>query len=363
MENTSKLKYVTLGLLLVFAIISTAYYAINTVVKTTPALSAEIESMPSSDELVTSTVIKLQIGSPVMTVNGKEQPIDENGTVPIVKNNRTLLPVRTVVEAMGGAVKWEYTDETLTLTHGSDVFRLTIGSTTAYINDNPKTLDTTPVIINSRTMLPIRLIAESFGFNVVWDSFDSMVTITASESSKVNSITANTKNKDQIPIDSAKRKVLVAYFSHTGNTREIANQIHEKVGGDTVEIVTVKPYPTDYDTVVDQAKREQEADFRPELATKVKNMDSYDVIFVGYPIWWGTMPMAVFSFLEGYDFSGKTIVPFCTHEGSNLGQSISDIKKLCPQSNILDGHAFRGSNVKNAQNDLSEWLRKLGMIE
>jgi flavodoxin len=153
--------------------------------------------------------------------------------------------------------------------------------------------------------------------------------------------------------------ILVAYFSHTGNTREIANQIHERVGGDIFEIVTVDPYPDDYNACVDKAKQEQDDNSRPELATKVENMDSYDVVFVGYPIWWETMPMAVFTFLEEYDFSGKTIIPFCTHEGSGLGSSVEDIKKLCPNSTVLEGLAVRGSNVNNAQNEVLEWLRKI----
>jgi flavodoxin len=157
--------------------------------------------------------------------------------------------------------------------------------------------------------------------------------------------------------------ILVAYFSHSGNTREIANQIHERVGGDILEIVTVNPYPVDYDEVVDQARKEQADDYRPELATDVENMNSYDVVFVGYPNWFETMPMAVFSFLEEYDFSGKTIAPFCTHEGSRLGRSVEDIKRLCPQSTILDGLAIKGGDVKNAQDEVSDWLRELEMIE
>ncbi len=143
----------------------------------------------------------------------------------------------------------------------------------------------------------------------------------------------------------------------------IANQIHKDVGGDIFEIVTVDPYPDDYNACVDKAKQEQDDDYRPKLKTKVENMDSYDVVFVGYPNWWGTMPMAVFTFLEEYDFSGKTIVPFCTHEGSRLGRSVEDIKELCPQSTILEGLAVRGGDVKNAQNEVSEWLRKIGMME
>lgn len=153
--------------------------------------------------------------------------------------------------------------------------------------------------------------------------------------------------------------ILVAYFSHSGNTQVIANQIYESVGGDIFKIVTADPYPTNYNAVVNLAKQEQKNDYRPELATKVENMDSYDVIFVGYPNWWATMPMAVFTFLEEYDFSGKTIIPFCTHEGSALGRSVDDITELCSQSTILDGLAVRGRDVKNAQNKVSEWLRKI----
>ncbi|HEY3298120.1 MAG TPA: flavodoxin, partial [Armatimonadota bacterium] len=159
------------------------------------------------------------------------------------------------------------------------------------------------------------------------------------------------------------KKILVAYFSHTGHTRTIANQIHKNVGGDIFEIKTVSPYPTNYQTLVNQAKKEQKANYRPKLATKVKNMDAYDVVFVGYPNWWGTMPMPVFSFLEQYNFSGKTIIPFCTHGGGGFGQSVADITKLCRKSTIREGFAVQDINVKGAQNDVSKWLRKLGMIK
>jgi flavodoxin len=159
------------------------------------------------------------------------------------------------------------------------------------------------------------------------------------------------------------KKILVAYFSHSGNTRVIANQIRESVGGDIFEIVAVDPYSSDYDAVVEQARKELREEYRPKLKTKVENMESYNVVFVGYPIWWGTIPMPVATFSSEYDFSRKTIVPFCTHEGSRLGRSVTDITKLCPQSTILDGLAVRGRDVKNAQNEVSEWLRKIGMVE
>ena len=153
--------------------------------------------------------------------------------------------------------------------------------------------------------------------------------------------------------------ILVAYFSHSGNTREIANQIHKRAGGDIFEIQSVKKYPADYDAVVEQARKELDSGFKPELKTKVENIKSYDLVFIGYPVWWGTFPAPVKTFLSEYDFSGKTIAPFCTHEGSSLGRSAADISKLCPKSVLLNGAAIRGSVVKTAQNKVSEWLREI----
>ena len=164
-------------------------------------------------------------------------------------------------------------------------------------------------------------------------------------------------------MESGTNNILVAYFSHSGNTRIIASQIHERVGGDIFEIVTIDPYPVDYDTIVDQTEHEKKNDYRPELAAEVQNMDSYHVVFIGYPNWWATMPMAVFCFLEKYDFSGKVIIPFCTHEnGGLLGVSVRDIKKLCPDSNVLDGLAVRGSYANKAKNDVLVWLNNIDQL-
>jgi flavodoxin len=155
------------------------------------------------------------------------------------------------------------------------------------------------------------------------------------------------------------KKILVAYFSHSGNTREIANQIHKSVGGDIFEIQAVKPYPDDYDAVVKQAKQELNSGYKPALKTKVENIKPYDLIFIGYPNWCSTIPAPVMAFLSECDFSGKTIIPFCTHEGSGLGRSVTDISKLCSESTLLDGVAIRGRDVKTAQNKVSEWLEKI----
>lgn len=193
---------------------------------------------------------------------------------------------------------------------------------------------------------------------------------TQTESNDINSQTraeetdnSNVGNNGEANKDITNKHILVAYFSYSGNTKVIANKIHEDVGGDIFEIETVDPYPTDYNAVVDQAKKERDENYRPKLATKVDNIDSYDVIFVGYPDWWVTMPIPVFSFLEQYNLSGKTIVPFCTHEGSGLGKSVDDIKKTCPQSTILDGLAIRDNDINNSNKDVLDWLNKIGIIK
>ena len=154
-------------------------------------------------------------------------------------------------------------------------------------------------------------------------------------------------------------KILVVYFSHSGNTREIATQIHKYVGGDLFEIVPVDPYPVDYDAVVAKAKGELSSGYRPALKARLEQVDSYDVVFVGYPNWWGTVPPPVWTFLSEHDVSAKTVVPFCTHEGSRLGRSATDIAKLCPRSTILEALAIRGGEVKHAQGKVAEWLRGL----
>ncbi len=155
------------------------------------------------------------------------------------------------------------------------------------------------------------------------------------------------------------KKVLVTYFSYSGNTREIANHIHKSTGGDIFEIQVVKPYPHDYNAVVEQAKQELHSGHNPALKTKIENSESYDLVFIGYPNWCGTVPAPVKTFLSECDFSEKTLIPFCTHEGSGLGRSVTDISKLCPKATLLNGIAIRGRDVKTAQNDVSEWLQKI----
>lgn len=159
------------------------------------------------------------------------------------------------------------------------------------------------------------------------------------------------------------RKILVAYFSYSGNTRELANHIHTSVGGDIFEIQTVEPYPSNYFSLVKQAKEERESGYKPTLKTKIENIESYDVILIGAPVWGGTIPQPIVAFLSEYDLSGKTVVPFCTHSGSGQGQSFTDIEKLSPRSTVFEGFAMDGNKVRTAQPEISKWLSKIQITE
>lgn len=159
------------------------------------------------------------------------------------------------------------------------------------------------------------------------------------------------------------KKCLVAYFSHSGNTRTVAEQIREATGADIFEIEPAAAYPTNYQAVVDQAKKEVNSDFKPALKSKPENLGKYDIIFVGSPCWWYTIAPPVATFLSSYDLSGKTIAPFMTHEGSRMGHSEADIKKLCAGATLLPGLPVRGGSVQEAAPEVAKWLRRIGVIE
>ena len=147
-----------------------------------------------------------------------------------------------------------------------------------------------------------------------------------------------------------------------GNTEYFANAIQEETGGDLFSVVVKNPYPNDYDKITDMGSEEQKKDARPELATHVENMDQYDTVFVGFPIWWFTMPQAMFTFLEEYDFSGKTIIPFITHGGYGVGSSVKDIQKLCPNADVeKDIFASHRDKVSKKTKEIGKWIKKLGI--
>ena len=168
----------------------------------------------------------------------------------------------------------------------------------------------------------------------------------------------------------AQNKTLVAYFSHTGenysvgyinkgNTAIVAEEINKIVKGDLFEIESDRVYSADsYQLCCDQAKEDLNKGLRPKLKKNI-DISKYDVIYLGYPIWWGTMPMPVFSFIEANgNLKGKTIIPFCTHEGSSFGNSVDDIKKECPEAKVKNGLSIRGSNAKNSKATVEEFIKK-----
>lgn len=190
---------------------------------------------------------------------------------------------------------------------------------------------------------------------------------------------------DSVSYNPETQKALIVYFSHAnavgvdavssasltsnngeskGITEVIADIIAENMEADVFEIVTEEEYPSDYNGTVDQAKEEQNADARPALATHIYNIEDYDIIILGYPNWWGTIPMPVYTFIEEYDLSGKTIIPFVTHEGSGIGNSVFDIKNACSNSDIVKLLAIRGSDVckDDTKADVIQWLEEIGMV-
>lgn len=156
-------------------------------------------------------------------------------------------------------------------------------------------------------------------------------------------------------------KTLIAYFSWSGNTETLAGMIQEATGGDLFAIETETPYSDDYDTVVDQAKQEQADNIRPALAAQVENMDDYDTVFIGYPNWWSDVPMAVLTFLESYNWNGKTVIPFCTSGGGGFGNGIDSIEAAAEGATILEGFHVGGSSVDGAADDVATWLDGLGL--
>ncbi|MDR1590833.1 MAG: NAD(P)H-dependent oxidoreductase [Puniceicoccales bacterium] len=152
-------------------------------------------------------------------------------------------------------------------------------------------------------------------------------------------------------------RILVIYYSHSGNTREIAKQIQSAIGGDIFEIKPIKPYPAEYQETTEQAQREINAGFQPEIEGRVENMEDYDTLFIGSPCWWSTIAPPVATFLSAHDLTGKTIIPFMTHEGSGLGHSASEMAKLAPNAAVKTGRAFHGSDVKSAKENIEKWLK------
>lgn len=193
------------------------------------------------------------------------------------------------------------------------------------------------------------------------------------------------QNINALNISNTQNKILIAYFTWSdntivenpdsidvdaetsasvlspGNAELIANWIAEKTGGNLFSIKTQRKYSSDYDECLNQARRERDNNERPALVGRVNNIDDYDVIFLGFPNWWYTCPMAVFTFVESYDLSGKTIIPFCTHGTGGLSRTIRDLKNLLPENcEVLEPIGVYRPEVKNSKNRVLDWLKKLG---
>lgn len=171
-------------------------------------------------------------------------------------------------------------------------------------------------------------------------------------------------------------KTLIAFFSRAdenyfggamryvkvGNTEIVVNDMKDMIDADTFKIEMKEPYSPDYMTCIDQAKKDLRAKARPELVSMPESIDGYDTVILAYPNYWGTMPMAVFTFLEQFDFSGKTILPLCTNEGSGMGGSVRDIQKTCPGADVKAGLPIIGSDASNAAGQVRQWLADNGLV-
>ena len=142
-----------------------------------------------------------------------------------------------------------------------------------------------------------------------------------------------------------------------GNTEKAARMLAELTGADLFKIEQKVPYSANYQQCIAEAKRDLQANARPELTALPENLDAYDEIYLGYPNYWGTMPMAVYAFLEHYDFTGKVIHPFCTHEGSGLSNTVQDIEKTAKGAVVKPGLAIHGSSVAHADKIIEGWVK------
>ena len=167
-----------------------------------------------------------------------------------------------------------------------------------------------------------------------------------------------TKKAEAAPAPATEnKKILVAYFSLTGNTREVARMIQAKTGGELYEIKPEKPYPKEYGPATDIAKKEKAENARPKLAGPLPDLKQYDIILLGYPIWWYMEPMAVKTFVEAQDLSGKIILPFATSGGSDITGSEADLRKTLPNSQVKDGL------LANSTGFIDSWLKENGLLK
>lgn len=177
---------------------------------------------------------------------------------------------------------------------------------------------------------------------------------------------SQTENKTEM-----NKKVLIVYFSHAGenysvgnievgNTKLVADEIQKVTNGDEFEIVADKSYDMPYDDLTKLAKKELESGELPSFKGGVDNIGQYDIVFIGGPVWWGTYPQVMFSFFKKYDLTGKTLIPFTTHEGSGLGSVVEDLKEIYPNAKYGEAFSVYGHEVRKDMNNVNQWLKRLG---
>ena len=154
-------------------------------------------------------------------------------------------------------------------------------------------------------------------------------------------------------------RILVAYFSWSGNTQHVAEYIAKQTGGTLFRIEPVKPYPTEYTPCTEVAKKEKEDNARPAIKNKVEDWDSYDTVFIGCPVWWWTAPMIINTFAESYDFKGKTVVPFCTYASTYRDETLAKIAELTPDAKHLKGFGAVSRNTEG----VTEWLKEIKVVK
>ena len=158
-------------------------------------------------------------------------------------------------------------------------------------------------------------------------------------------------------------KSLVVYFSWSGNTENVAKSIQSQTDSDIFEIIPATPYSDDYDTVLDSAQEEQQNNARPAISGSIENIENYDVIYVGFPNWWGDMPMILYTFFDTYDLSDKTVALFCTSGGSGLSNTVNEVKTLEPNATVTDGLHIRDNAADNPESAVGEWLNDIGLAK
>lgn len=180
----------------------------------------------------------------------------------------------------------------------------------------------------------------------------------ASSNSSTGSADRQSDSGTSVTVDG---KALVAYFSQTGNTKTVADIIAQQTGADEFHIEPATPYTDDYDTLLEVAQQEKQDDARPAIADTIDNIDDYDVIYLGTPIWWYEEPMIIRTFLDDYDLSGKTVAPFCTSGGSSCAQYVDSLTEREPNATVLDPLQVSGSSAANSADDVTAWLRNNGL--